>query len=233
MTTPVEIPVYEMPDAKGVAVAGAGWLAERLVDCVQEAGETVLAISGGRSPWPMFRRLVSAGGVPWSHIHIVQVDERVAPAGHPDRNWSNVDEVFGQIVPSKNLHPMPVEESDLESASETYAQLLLNLTAGRGIGVCHLGLGEDGHTASLFPGDPALEATDRAVVCTSEIHGGYRRMTLTLPVISSAQHVMWQVQGHTKKDMLSRMRRGDQDLPAGRVRRQHAVIFADQEALGS
>jgi 6-phosphogluconolactonase len=219
-----------LQDAEAVADRGAEWLADRLAGLIEANGFAVLAISGGRSPWPMFRRLVSNESITWKDVHIVQVDERVAPAGDADRNWTMASEVFGGVVPQHNLHPMPVEDESLDLAANLYADLLGSLTKGSGIGIVHLGLGADGHTASLFPGDDVLHVQNRAVAVTDQPHMGRRRMTLTLPAIDCAQHVLWQVVGSDKSLMLKKLVDQDRSIPATAVRRGMAMILADVAA---
>ena len=219
-----------LQDVEEVACRAADWLADRLIRLIEANGFAVLAISGGRSPWPMFRRLVLNEAIAWKDVHIVQVDERVAPAGDVDRNWTIASEVFGVVVPQHNLHPMPVEEESLGLAAGLYAGLLDRLTEGNGIGIVHLGLGADGHTASLFPGDEVLHVQDRAVAVTNQPYMGRRRMTLTLPTIDCAQHVLWQVVGSDKSLMLKKLVHQDRSIPAATVRRSAAMILADVSA---
>lgn len=219
-----------LQDAEAVADRAAEWLADRLAGLIEANGFAVLAISGGRSPWPMFRRLVSNESIAWKDVHIVQVDERVAPAGDVDRNWTIASGVFGSVVPQHNLHPMPVEDESLDLAAGLYSDLLGSLTDGSGIGIVHLGLGTDGHTASLFPGDDVLHVQDRAVAVTNQPYMGRRRMTLTLPTIDCAQHVLWQVVGSDKSLMLRKLVDQDRSIPASAVRRGMAMILADAAA---
>jgi 6-phosphogluconolactonase len=219
-----------LPDAAAVAARGSEWLAERLGELIRADGCAVLAISGGRSPWPMFRKLVGNAMIAWGQVHIVQVDERVAPLGDPDRNWTMVMEVFGGVVAETNLHAMPVEEGSLKLAADKYASLIDTLSGGRGVGIVHLGLGGDGHTASLFPHDEVLDVQDRDVAMTSGPHAGRRRMTLTFQAIGRAQHILWQVQGSSKATMLRTLINQDVAIPASRVRRDTALVLADAAA---
>lgn len=221
-----------LQDADAVAIRAASWIAGTLIRVGSSHARCVLAISGGRSPWPMFRRLAEDTAVPWERVHLMQVDERVAPGGHPDRNWTEAARTFGPVVPAANLHPMPVEESDLESACDRYAALLDELTAGHGPCIAHLGLGPDGHTASLFPFDPILDVQDRTVAMTANQHGGRRRMSLTYRGLANAHRLLWQVQGADKAAMLARLVGGDEGIPAARVRRDTALVMADVAAFG-
>jgi 6-phosphogluconolactonase len=222
-----------LPDADAIALRGASWIAGTLVNAVASRKRCVLAISGGRSPWPMFRRLVMDPSVPWERVHIMQVDERIAPDRDVDRNWTQAALVFGGVVPDGNLHPMPVGDEDLESACDRYAALLEKLTGGDGLCIAHLGLGPDGHTASLIPDDPILDVQDRLVALTSREHAGRRRMSMTFRVLAQASHILWQVSGGGKAVMLKRLIAGDEGIPAARVRRDTALVLADAAAMGS
>jgi 6-phosphogluconolactonase len=224
-----ELEIVVFKDAASIASHGANWLASALAD-LTGAGTAVLAVSGGRSPWAMFSELAARSDVRWDRVHIVQVDERIVPSGSDERNWTAVMRVFGPVVPSDNLHPMPVESGDVIAGAASYDELLHDLTNGRGPDLVHLGLGADGHTASLFPGDEATDTLDRGVVVTAKKHMGRRRMTMTLPMVSSSRHVLWQVQGLEKAEMLAHLVRGDESIPAGRVKRDGAIVLADAAA---
>jgi len=208
-------------------------MAATLHELTAGGASTVLAISGGRSPWPMFRLLIASENVNWELVHIAQVDERIAPDGDDNRNWTTAASVFAGVVPECNLHPMPVNERCEEDAAAEYGATLASLTAGRGIGLTQLGLGADGHTASLFPGDPVLHVEDRDVAVTGGAHMGYRRMTLTLRAINRSRHILWHVEGASKAAPLAKLLQGDVAIPAGCVRRSGAEIIADVAAMGS
>src|SRR5437762_911178 len=167
--------------------------------------------------------------VPWDNVHVVQVDERVAPAGHPDRNLTHLRESLLDRVPLRpeQVHAMPVEAPDLEAAAERYARTLVAIAGSPPVlDLVHLGLGPDGHTASLVPGDPVLNVTAKDVAVTG-VYQGRRRMTLTYPIINRARRILWLVTGDEKAGMLLRLRQGDPSIPAGRIRQDQAVIFAD------
>ncbi|MGA7398596.1 MAG: 6-phosphogluconolactonase, partial [Candidatus Sulfotelmatobacter sp.] len=201
---------------------------------VAARGRFVMAVSGGRTPWIMLRALAHAE-LPWKSIHVVQVDERVAPAGNPDRNLTHLRESLldHSPIPPGNIHPMPVESSDLEAAPGQYALTLQELAGSPPtLDLVHLGLGPDGHTASLVPADPVLNVTDSDVALTAS-YQGRRRMTLTYPVISRARQILWLVTGKEKVDALVRLRKADVSIPAGRIRQDRAVIFADRAAAES
>jgi 6-phosphogluconolactonase len=180
-------------------------------------------------------RALADEDVPWPRVHVVQVDERVAPAGHPDRNLTHVREnlMAHAPLPPAQLHDMPVEAPDLQSAATRYALTLQELAGSPAVlDLVHLGLGPDGHTASLVPGDPVLEITDNDVAVTGA-YQGRRRMTLTYPIINRARRILWLVTGSEKIEMLTRLRDGDRSIPAGRVRGADALVIADQDAAGA
>jgi 6-phosphogluconolactonase len=218
----VEIEI--LPDGEAVARRAAEFVADRARAAVAERGRFTFAVSGGHTPWAMFAHLVD-DDVPWAQTAIWQVDERVAPAGDPDRNLAHLKE----SLPARGeaeVHPMPVEDDDLDAAAARYAATL----PGH-FDLVHLGLGPDGHTASLVPGDPVLDVTDRAVALTAE-YMGRRRMTLTYPALDGARQVLWLVTGADKVDALRRLQAGDRSIPAGRVVAADQVVIADAATQG-
>ena len=218
-------------DAQAVATAAAALIATEARASVADRGRFVLALSGGRTPWIMLRALAD-DDVPWEAAHIVQVDERVAPAGDAERNLAHLRESLLSRValPTDQMHAMPVEAADLDVAAAQY-EVTLAAIAGHPpvIDLVHLGLGPDGHTASLVPGDPVLEVDDRDVALTGP-YQGRRRMTLTFPAINRARRILFVVTGADKAAMLARLRAGDRSIPAGRVRPDNTTILADADA---
>ena len=227
----LEIEVYE--DASAVADAAAGRIAAVARSAVAARGRFVLAVSGGRTPWMMMARLAQLG-VPWPAVQLLQVDERVAPNGDADRNLTHLQASLLDRVKlaAGQVHPMPVESPDLEAAARAYAATIESV-AGRPpvIDLVHLGLGADGHTASLVPGDASLAVTDRSVAATGT-YQGRRRLTLTYPAIDAAREVMFVVTGADKAPMLARLLAGDTGIPAGRVRAASLRVLADRDAAG-
>ena len=212
-----------------VAFAAAARIAARARAAVAEHGRFCIALSGGRTPWKMLERLVALD-LPWNGIHVFQVDERVAPDGDTDRNATKLAAILeASGLPDVNLHLMPVTDEDLDRACDTYAQAIARHTRKGRLDLVHLGLGEDGHTASLVPGDRVIEVTDRDVAMAGP-HQGRLRMTLTRPAIDRAAERMWVVTGVSKAEMLARLRSGDETIPAGRVTSRHSVVFADDAA---
>jgi len=225
--------VRVLADAGAVAREAARIIAAEARAAVLTRGRFVVAVSGGRTPWQMLRDLAGED-VPWGGVHIVQVDERVAPAGHPDRNLTHLHESLLERAPLRpeQIHAMPVEESDLAAAAARYAETLREVAGSPPVlDLVHLGLGADGHTASLVPGDPVL-AVDMADVAVTGIYQGLRRMTLTYPTLNRSRRVLWLVTGAEKAGMLARLLDGDPSIPAGRVRQEHALVLADRDAAG-
>ena len=209
-------------------------IAEAISASVARAGRCAIALSGGTSPAETFRRL-AAVEVEWSSVDVFQVDERDAPDGHPDRNLVLIEgELVGRIGGGRpQLHPMPVTEHDLDAAARRY-QAELERVCGRPpvLDVVHLGLGLDGHLASLVPDDPVLNVADRSVAAT-RTYAGYRRMTLTFPVLEAARKVLFVIAGGEKADALARMLAGDPTVPASRLIARDIVVLTDAEVSRS
>jgi 6-phosphogluconolactonase len=200
---------------------------------VAERGRFIMAVSGGHTPWIMLRALAGEG-LPWDSVHLAQVDERVAPAGHPDRNLTHLHESLLEHapLPPEHVYAMPVESADLEAAAKQYAATLVKIAGSPPVlDLVHLGLGPDGHTASLVPGDAVLQVNDTDVAVTG-VYQERRRMTLTYPIINRARRVLWLVTGSEKAGMLVRLRDGDSSIPAGRVNQERALVLADRAAAG-
>src|SRR5437870_363219 len=220
-----------LADAKAVAGKGAAIIAAEARDAGVARGRFLVAVSGGHTPWIMLRALAGEK-VPWEQVHLVQVDERLAPAGHPDRNLTHLRESLLTRVPLRpdQVHAMPVEESDLEAAAKAYSRTLLEIAGSPPVlDLVHLGLGPDGHTASLVPGDPVLNVTDADVALTG-VYQQKRRMTLTYPILNRARRILWLVTGKDKVTALARLHEGDVSIPAGRIQAANALVLADQAA---
>ncbi len=220
-------------DDESTARAAAGMIAAEARAAVVERGRFVMAVSGGHTPWIMMRHLAGEE-VPWESVHVVQVDERVAPAGDADRNITHLRESLLDHTPIRpdHVYAMPVESPDLKAAAAQYAATLREIAGlPPTIDLVHLGLGPDGHTASLVPGDPVLSVTQSDVAVTA-VYQGRRRMTLTYPIINRARRILWLVTGAEKAAMLDRLNKGDLSIPAGRILQERAVVFADHAASG-
>ena len=223
--------IYANADA--VAREAAKFIAKEAREAVKARGKFVMAVSGGKTPWVMLRDL-GQEDVPWQNVHVVQVDERVAPEGDPDRNLTHLRESLLEHAPlrSEQIHPMPVEDPNLDEACMRYTKTLQEIAGSPAVlDLVHLGLGPDGHTASLVPNDPVLEVTNADVALTRP-YQNRRRMTLTYPIINRSRTVLWLVTGAEKAGMLARLQAGDVSIPAGRVARDRAVILADRAAAG-
>jgi 6-phosphogluconolactonase len=216
-----------------VAQTAAAIIAVEARAAVKERGRFVMAVSGGHTPWLMLRDLATAE-VPWAAVHVVQVDERVAPPGDPERNLTHLRESLLDRAPlaAGQIYEMPVEAGDLETAASQYAATLQRIAGSPPVlDLVHLGLGPDGHTASLVPGDPVLNVTGADVAVTG-LYQGRRRMTLTYPMIDRSRRILWVVTGADKAPMLTRLLNGDESIPAGRIRQERALLIADTAATG-
>jgi 6-phosphogluconolactonase len=224
----MKIEVYS--DDESTARAAAKYVSAEASSAVAARGRFVMAVSGGRTPWIMLRALATEE-LPWAHVHVVQVDERVAPAGNSDRNLTHLLESLAQSpIRPEQIHAMPVELPDLEAGVAQYAATLRDIAGSPPVlDLVHLGLGPDGHTASLVPADPVLNVTDTDVALTGE-YQRRRRMTLTYPMINRARRILWLATGSEKASALTRLRQGDLSIPAGKISQERAVIFADQAA---
>jgi 6-phosphogluconolactonase len=208
-------------DADAVAREGAARVAACVADTVALKGRCAMAVSGGATPWAMFARL-AADPLEWDLVTLFQVDERVAPDGDPDRNLTHLDAALaGRPV---RVEAMGVTDVDLDGAADAYAARL-----PARFDLVHLGLGTDGHTASLVPDDPVLQVTDRLVGVTAP-YQDHRRMTLTYPALARADRLLWLVAGADKREALTRLLDGDQAIPAGRVTAPSSVVVCDAAA---
>jgi 6-phosphogluconolactonase len=234
MKTGVAIKTQVFADADAVAKAAAKVIAAEARAAVGARGRFVMAVSGGHTPWQMLRALAKED-VPWKSVHVVQVDERIAPAGDPDRNLIHLRESLLERapLPAAQIYAMPVEEPDVEAAARSYARTLQQIAGTPPVlDLVHLGLGPDGHTASLVPNDPVLAVADRDVAITG-VYQGRKRMTLTYPVINRARKILWVVTGSEKVKPLLQLEKADTSIPGGRISRDQALVLADRAAAGS
>ena len=217
--TPTRV-IEVLPGEDAVARRAADIVAECAREAIEARGRFTFAVSGGRTPWAMFRDLADED-VPWGTVGIWQVDERIAPDGDADRNLTSLL----PVIPSEaDLRPMPVTEADLEAAAARYAGSLPDV-----FDLVHLGMGDDGHTASLVPDDPVLDVTDRDVAVTGE-YRGLRRMTMTYRVLDRARRVLWLIDGDDKTLMVPRLMAGDRSIPAGRVATADQLVVVNATA---
>ena len=213
-----------LDDADAVRRLGAAVIAEAAKVIIPERGSFALAVSGGSDPWPMFSQLEDHG-LDWTKTAIYQVDERVAPPGSDERNLTHLIESLS-IGAQGSIKPMPVNDDDLEAAADRYAEQLPDA-----IDLAHLGIGPDGHTASLVPGDPVLEVRDKRVAVTAGEYQGVRRMTLTYPELERVRQLLWVVTGDEKVDALEKLIDQDPSTPSGALRPGgDSLILADRAA---
>jgi 6-phosphogluconolactonase len=215
-----------LADASAVHRRGAELIAESARAAVAERDRFAMAASGGRDPWPMYSQLEDHD-LPWDRTEIFQVDERIAPAGSDERNLTHLIAALS-IGAQGSLRPMPVTDEDLEAAADDYAASL-----PEALDLAHLGLGPDGHTASLIPGDPVLDVTDRRVALTEGEYRGVRRMTLTYPELGRVRRLLWIITGAEKREPLAKLLARDRSIPAGRVEPSgESLVLADPAAAG-
>lgn len=220
---PIELEVAG--DEKAASRRAAELIAAAGAEAAAERGHFAFAMSGGRSPWAMLAILGDLEQMPWEKTELFQVDERVAAPGDEARNLTHM--VLGLSMDHQvALRPMPVTQRDLEGAARDYEAQLPDR-----FDLIHLGLGPDGHTASLVPGDPVLEVTDRRVAMTETAYQDHHRMTLTYPALNEARRIVWLVTGPDKVDALQKLLAGDESIPAGRVHNDQAVVIADEAAV--
>jgi 6-phosphogluconolactonase len=227
----VSVRIEVLSDENAVSDKGATLIAEWARNAIDRRGRFIIAVSGGNTPWLMLQ-ILATKNIEWSKVDMVQADERLAPPDSPDRNLTALQANFVARVPpgSVRVYPMLVEETASGLAAAHYAETLAHLAGSPPVlDLVQLGLGPDGHTASLVPGDPVLEIDDTDVAVTG-VYRGRRRMTLTYPILNRARNVLWLVTGGAKADVLARFSKDDMTLPACRVNRERAVVLADQAA---
>ncbi len=222
--SPIDLEVVEKE--RDAAPRAAELIAEAAREAVAERGSFSLAVSGGRTPWGMLAILSDREDMPWAETALFQVDERVAAPGSQERNLTHI--VLALSMENQAaIRPMPVTQRDLDAAAREYEEALPER-----LDMAHLGLGPDGHTASLVPDDPVLEVTDRRVAVTDTAYQGHYRMTLTYPELDAARQILWLVTGPSKRDALARLLDRDRSIPAGRVENEAMTVVADGDAAG-
>jgi len=220
-------------NAEAVAARAAAIIAENARAACQARGLFLMAVSGGHTPRLMLSMLANEE-VPWAAVHVFQVDERIAPAGDPDRNLTHLRESLLQNAPldPAHIYPMPVEPPNPAGAVAEYAITLKKIAGSPPVlDLVHLGLGPDGHTASLVPDDPVLQVVD-SDIATTGLYQGRKRMTLTYPAINRARQILWVITGTEKVKPLGQLLKGDNSIPGGRIHRDKALILADEAAIG-
>jgi len=215
-----------LADADAASRCAAEVVAAAGQEAIEARGEFELALSGGRTPWAMIGLLGEMEEMPWASTHIYQVDERVAPPGDEVRNLTHLVQMLS-LDHQAALRPMPVTSRDLELSAAEY-----EVHVPEHLDLVHLGLGPDGHTASLVPGDSVLELDDRRVAMTGDPYQGHRRMTLTYPALAAARQILWLVLGEEARDAVAKLLAGDPSIPAARVQNDNTILVADEAAAG-
>jgi 6-phosphogluconolactonase len=220
-----------LPHADAVAKAAAECIAAAARKAIAERGTFTMAVSGGKTPWLMLKDLASEE-LPWEKVHIFQVDERIAPEGDPDRNLTHLLASLATApIPAENIHPMPVNGVDPAEGARAYAKTLAEFCGTPAtLDLAHLGLGPDGHTASLVPGDASLHVLDADVTLTGEYQKRHR-MTLTYPMLNRSRQILWLATGAEKAQMIGRLKAADPGIPAGLIEQSHALLLADEAAV--
>ena len=227
----MQMEVFE--DGAAVARRAAAVIAENARQAVSRRGKFVMAVSGGKTPWVMLRDLADEQ-IPWGKVHVFQIDERIAPAGDPDRNLTHLREslLSHAPLPPDQIHPMPVESANLEASAAEYFATLKDFAGNPPVlDLAHLGMGPDGHTASLIPRDPVLDLTDRDIGLTG-VYQGRRRMTMTYPLLNRSRLILFLITGAEKAHMLQLLCKADPSIPSGRIRGDSMLLLADKAAAG-
>jgi 6-phosphogluconolactonase len=214
------------PDANAASRYAAEAVAAAGQESVEARGDFNLALSGGKTPWAMIGQLGEMEEMPWEQSHIYQVDERVAPPGDEVRNLTHLVQMLS-LDHQAALRPMPVTSRDLELSAAEY-----EVHVPEHLDLVHLGLGPDGHTASLVPGDSVLEVDDRRVAMTGGLYEGHRRMTLTYSALAAARQILWLVLGELAREPLAKLLAGDTSIPAGRVENDNMLLVTDEAGMG-
>lgn len=224
--------------AEALATRAVDLIVEVGTQAIDERGQFVFAVSGGSTPRRFLGELGHRSDLDWTRVHLFQVDERVAPDGDAARNATMLNEALftQEFLASRALAGvwlMPVTAGDLDAAAAQYARAMDKVTGSPVVfDLVQLGLGDDGHTASLVPGDPVLDVTGRDVAVTDD-YRGHRRMTLTWPVLDRAKELLWVIAGESKRDALGRYLDNDPSIPATLPTQARATVLADAAAYGT
>lgn len=217
--------------AEDVAKEAAIYIADRIRENIARKGFFTMAISGGRTPWAMIKELAQED-LPWEKVFLFQVDERIVPDAHPERNLTQLFKAIegSRLVLRLNIFPMRVNAEDLDEACAEYESHINRMTENGKLDLIHLGIGPDGHTASLIPDDSVLEVSEKGVAITESEYQGRRRMTLTYPLINQAEKILWVITGQEKAEMLNRLLHKDPSIPAGKINQHHAIVLTEESA---
>ena len=231
--------IVETPEV--MAARAVDVIVQAAQEAIDQRGQFSLAISGGSTPKRMLSLLGTREDLEWSRVHLLQVDERVAPAGHADRNAvMQQAALFTDAFTAKHqlagVWWMPVDQVDAEqedaikTACRDYESTLAKVCGDPiVIDLVQLGLGDDGHTASLVPDDAVCEVSDTDIAATGWYHGR-RRLTMTYSLIHRARQLLWTVAGANKQDALKKWLAKDPSIPGGKVLQDNAIMIADRAA---
>jgi 6-phosphogluconolactonase len=218
------------PTPSELARPAAEWLELEVTKAIAERGACALCLAGGRTPEPVYRALASASSIDWTRVDVFFGDERAVQPDHPDSNYLMVNRVLLSRVPvpAGQVHRMEAERGDREAAAREYERVLPPR-----LDILVLGMGPDGHTASLFPGSAALDERQRLVLPVIGAKPPPQRLTITPPVIEAARRVAVIATGGDKAAMVARAIEGPlapKDVPVQLARR--GTWFLDQAAAG-
>ncbi len=199
------------PDAAQAASEAAGRFAKSIREALRDRGQAAIALSGGSSPLPAYG-LLAKEAIDWSRVHLYWVDDRAVPRDHARSNVRAIEEAFvaKASMPAANVHAMDGGARDLAASAQAYDEELRETVAAKlgglpALDLVVLGVGDDGHTASLFPGDPTVHVNDRLVAAVPEAPGREARLTLTVPVLENARATVLLVLGASKNAALERV----------------------------
>jgi 6-phosphogluconolactonase len=232
-----------LPDSPSACRAVADRFIELAAEAIATRGAFRVALSGGGTPktvYPMLLEPERRDAVEWSRVEFFWGDERTVPPDHPESNFGVAYQMLIAQLPDvrpDRIHRMPAEAPDLHAAALTYESELRLAFGARGdeppaFDLIWLGMGPDGHTASLFPGSEALDETERWAVGNWAPHPQAWRMTLTFPVLNAARAVIFAVEGANKAEAIRRIREGGSGLPAERVSGDQVEWIIDAAAAG-
>ncbi len=203
-------------------------IAEAAAELIAARAPRTLVLTGGATPLPLYRRLATID-MPWDEMELFFGDERCVPPDHPDSNYGNAAEALLDHVDPARVYRMRGEDCDAEG----YERLLRRRFSGPlpDLDLTLLGLGEDGHVASLFPDDPVLEAPDERARWVIRVERpDHARLTLTMPVLNASNLVVFLVSGERKRAALRQLL-DDGPIPAAHVQAREVIVLADPAAL--
>lgn len=229
--------VEVLPDSEALAERAVAVIVDAAARAIEERGVFVWAVSGGSTPRRMLALLSERTDLDWSRTHLFQVDERVAPYGDPDRNAMMLDthlltDTFRKHNAPAGIWLMPVDDAveDPEFATRLYEEKMDEVTGSPVVfDLIQLGMGSDGHTASLIPDDPILEVDEVDVAVSAEYQGRIR-MSFTWPVLDRAKELLWVIGGESKQEAVKLFLANDPSIPATLPTQARATVLLDEAA---